>query len=443
MQRGALVVTAGFVALCLTAGVVGANDAPLADAGLDQQVRQGTTVYLDGGESVDPDGEIERYRWRIKAPNGTTAAPTCPACVQTQFRAAQTGVYNVTLRVTDDSGHSRSDTLFVTVLESNPPSVVLTGPTAVAPNGSHTYRAAVSADARELAALRWHHDGATVETQELAAANETRERTLSFESVGEHTVGVTALDIVGRAATANRTVTVSPSVSDGGAYGGVDANSFYEEIESTLVGGDSAYTFKFRGNDDFASNTVSPDAARSDTLGADRGGYGVQRTDLSYLADRTDQIEKIEDGGAETKFRMRGEIADNFESNEDFHEENTRIGVTDKIDKAELAKNVTLDSETTNNNTGDRGVDEEDSSDSSTNPPGSLDSESDYTSDGRPYFYDDLGDALAGGDENTDNESDTPDSTDSIDRDDQSIDDENGYQPTNDDGECVGWGCSG
>ena len=36
---------------------------PVADAGLDQLVNEGTLVKLDGTESYDPDGEIVAYYW--------------------------------------------------------------------------------------------------------------------------------------------------------------------------------------------------------------------------------------------------------------------------------------------------------------------------------------------------------------------------------------------
>jgi len=43
------VLIGGILLLGLLAGVAGAADGPLADAGLDQSVTQGATVYLDAG----------------------------------------------------------------------------------------------------------------------------------------------------------------------------------------------------------------------------------------------------------------------------------------------------------------------------------------------------------------------------------------------------------
>ena len=92
---------------------------PLADAGLDQSTTVGSTVYLDGGGSLDPDGEIVEYRWSIETPRGETIHPENPDAVTTQFVPDETGRYAVQLTVTGDDGQSQSDTLYVDVEEAN------------------------------------------------------------------------------------------------------------------------------------------------------------------------------------------------------------------------------------------------------------------------------------------------------------------------------------
>lgn len=96
------------------AGATG-NEPPLADAGLDQRVDRGATVLLDATGSRDPDGDLTRYEWRIESPNGTATTPDCPTCGRTRFVARQSGRYEVTVRVTDDDGATRTDTLYVYV----------------------------------------------------------------------------------------------------------------------------------------------------------------------------------------------------------------------------------------------------------------------------------------------------------------------------------------
>jgi len=114
-----------FAVMLVVAGVPAPSVAdgdgrPLADAGLDQSVTIDNTVYLDGGGSVDPDGEIIEYNWSIKTPSGDTVTPADPDAVTTQFVPEETGRYHVELTVTGDDGQTQSDTLYVDVEASEP-----------------------------------------------------------------------------------------------------------------------------------------------------------------------------------------------------------------------------------------------------------------------------------------------------------------------------------
>jgi len=103
-----------------TGGVVAAGEAPLADAGLDQQVSRNATVLLDAAGSRDPDGTIRTYRWSIETPAGLTVRPANASAARTSFVARQPGRYEVTVTVWDDDGHSASDTLYVDVAPGGP-----------------------------------------------------------------------------------------------------------------------------------------------------------------------------------------------------------------------------------------------------------------------------------------------------------------------------------
>ncbi|MEF8758120.1 MAG: PKD domain-containing protein, partial [Halobacteriales archaeon] len=127
------------------------NEAPLVDAGLDQQVDPGARVMLDGGATRDPDGRVVSYSWSIESPNGTTTRPACPTCERTSFRATQRGVYAVTLSATDDDGATATDTLYVTVAgESEPPSVTLDGPGSTTAGSAATFTASFAAGTADL-----------------------------------------------------------------------------------------------------------------------------------------------------------------------------------------------------------------------------------------------------------------------------------------------------
>jgi hypothetical protein len=113
-MRGVVVV--GLLALAIAAaGVAAANEPPMAEAGLDQDSTVNSTVYLDAGGSLDPDGDIVSYDWAIERPNGTTTVPDCGTCSLTHFVPMRSGQYNVTVTVTDDDGASINDTMYVTV----------------------------------------------------------------------------------------------------------------------------------------------------------------------------------------------------------------------------------------------------------------------------------------------------------------------------------------
>lgn len=127
-DRG-VAITGMFVLLVVATGVVAAgNVRPEAEAGMDQDAIVNSTVYLDGGGSWDPDGEVVSYEWRIERPNGSVMRPDCRTCSLTHFVPMQSGQYNVTVTVTDDDGGMRSDTLYVVVSGSVSPSVPSTSP---------------------------------------------------------------------------------------------------------------------------------------------------------------------------------------------------------------------------------------------------------------------------------------------------------------------------
>lgn len=102
------------------AGGVG-NEAPLADAGLDQEGRVGSTVYLDGTGSTDPDGDSLRYEWSVTHENGTDVPLSCVDCPRPTFTPPSEGTYRVRLEVTDSEGASDTDVLYVGAQPVSPP----------------------------------------------------------------------------------------------------------------------------------------------------------------------------------------------------------------------------------------------------------------------------------------------------------------------------------
>ena len=98
----------------VTITVGGANQAPLADAGPDQQVVLGQLVTLDGGGSSDPDGGDLTYHWETPANTSLSNASTA----RPGFSPPGPGDYPFVLVVNDSQVDSSPDTVVVHVIEA-------------------------------------------------------------------------------------------------------------------------------------------------------------------------------------------------------------------------------------------------------------------------------------------------------------------------------------
>lgn len=92
----------------VTITVTPVNDPPVANAGPDKSVKNGTTTTFNGSGSTDVDGTIVSYSWNFG--DGTTASG-----VSATKKYRKAGVYTVTLTVTDNLGAKGTDTAKVTV----------------------------------------------------------------------------------------------------------------------------------------------------------------------------------------------------------------------------------------------------------------------------------------------------------------------------------------
>lgn len=91
------------------------NQPPVARAGQDREV-SGTSVFLDGSLSSDPDGNIVAYSWsKINGPAATIATPTTAG---TNVTGLTPGTYTFRLIVTDNGGSASSDDVVITVTGS-------------------------------------------------------------------------------------------------------------------------------------------------------------------------------------------------------------------------------------------------------------------------------------------------------------------------------------
>ena len=140
--------------------VVTSQMPPVANAGPDQTVNEGTMITLNGSNSTDPNKSALTYLWqRIDGPAVTLFNP---ASAQPDFAAPQvvSGAVSMKFRltVTDTYGLKSTDTCFVNVTLGDAAPMAVAGATqTVAPGAVVTLSGAGSTDSGVgIASYRWH-----------------------------------------------------------------------------------------------------------------------------------------------------------------------------------------------------------------------------------------------------------------------------------------------
>ena len=101
------------VTVTITAAV--ANAAPVANAGVTQNVVAGSAVTLDGSASSDANSDPLTYAWTLTSkPAGSTAALSSATSAKPTFTADVAGTYVGTLTVNDGKVNSTSTTVTIT-----------------------------------------------------------------------------------------------------------------------------------------------------------------------------------------------------------------------------------------------------------------------------------------------------------------------------------------
>lgn len=97
-----------------------ANAAPVANAGPDQNVKNGALVTLDGSASSDANGDALTYQWTMDArPSGSTAALSSATVAKPTFTADVAGNYVLSLIVSDGALKSVADSVTITAARAN------------------------------------------------------------------------------------------------------------------------------------------------------------------------------------------------------------------------------------------------------------------------------------------------------------------------------------
>ncbi len=158
------------------------NYAPVADAGPDQVGAPGQEIYFDGSESMDFDGDIADFTWSFG--DGTSASGATVSHVY-----SRSGVYSVTLRVVDETRHSKAVGVDEAKVVINAPPVAIAGnDKAAAPGDKLTFNGRNSYDPDgKLESYKWEFsDG---------EGTSSRSRTIrTFKEPGIYTATLTVTD---------------------------------------------------------------------------------------------------------------------------------------------------------------------------------------------------------------------------------------------------------
>ena len=153
---------------------------PIANAGADRRVYEGTKVLLNGTNSTDPDGHIVSYKWAEGSEIYNTA--------QSFEKVFPIGVHTITLNVTDNDGATGTDTVDIEILKLDkaPPIADAGADIFVGVGESVVLNASGSSDRDgNIVSYLWSEDGGV-----LSNAS-------SFENIfdaGKHTITLTVTD---------------------------------------------------------------------------------------------------------------------------------------------------------------------------------------------------------------------------------------------------------
>ncbi len=173
--------------------------APVADAGADQYVNEGTLVVFDGSASTDNVGVVN-WTWTFTDIVAVTRYGETPV-----YSFENPGVYTVTLNTTDAAGNWDTDTMTVTVLDITHPVADAGSDQTVDEGNLVTFDGSTSTDNIGIANWTWtFDDGSGIVTLYGVAPTHT------FPNAGNFTVTLTVRDAANSTNTTTMLVTVRP-----------------------------------------------------------------------------------------------------------------------------------------------------------------------------------------------------------------------------------------
>jgi uncharacterized protein (DUF1800 family) len=211
-------------------GTVTVSIAPIANAGADQIVNQGTIVTLDASHSTATTGSIVSYKWSaptgISLSDNTTQSPT--------FTALTAGTYSFTLTVANDNNiTSATDevVVIVTIGDTTPPIT-----TASLASGYYNTQQTITLTVNEEAIIYYTTNGTTPTT-----TSGTYTSPIAISTEGETTLQYFAVDTAGNAENVQSKTytidTIAPIASvsiDGGFYTSTQTISLSSNEDSVI-----------------------------------------------------------------------------------------------------------------------------------------------------------------------------------------------------------------
>ncbi len=235
------------------------NKPPVADAGDDQTVSEGTTVIFDGSNTTDTLSDISTlvYTWWFG--DGSTGTGISPSHVY-----SSPGTYMVTVLVQDDDGDSDLAYLNITVIDA-PPVSVIGGPYSGIEGELIEFNASSSTEPGDNIVLYewdWDNDGIYDE----ASANPSAYN--SWFTPGTYTIWLRVTDEDGSNSTAMADVIVSdaaPVAILNGSYSGDEGTTIAFDAGDSTEPGDDIVLYQWDWDDDGVYDYTSSTPTASHT----------------------------------------------------------------------------------------------------------------------------------------------------------------------------------
>ena len=220
--------------------VVRNPDAPIADAGEDQEVPVGTEVTFDASGSTD-NVAVTSWTWKVEY-DGTTQTLVGQTV---RFTFDLLGVYTVQLTVMDADRYKDVDEIVVTVIEATAPVADAGEDATVEAGDEHAFDASGTTSVQAIETYTWtfHYDGQDVTLEGVAP-------TFTFVAPGLYEVTLTAVDNTGYPDADTLTITVVDTTPPNAEFSTivpprVGDNEFFDGSDSTDNVGVVNWSWKF------------------------------------------------------------------------------------------------------------------------------------------------------------------------------------------------------